>query len=349
MTFDYQTKITLSEYLQVSEKMLLKTQCVRATFAQDVCVLIEAIADCAAQLSKTIADEKASAPGTVETYNIQGERQKQLDILSNDMFIEAAEKSRMVAAIASEELEHPHISKDPVRDLLLLIDPLDGSSNIEVNITIGTIFSILPPISKKTNMPSDVKKSTEDFLQPGINQLAAGYVSYGPSTILVLTLGDGVVMFTLENNEWYQKMDRIKIPLKTNEFSINMSNWRHWQPGIRRYIEELIAGDTGVRKSNFNMRWVASMVADVHRILCRGGIFLYPWDQRVPAQPGKLRLLYEANPMSFLVEQASGAAYDGKQRLLTVQPNYLHQRVPVILGSSEEVRRVVEYIHQTEQ
>jgi fructose-1,6-bisphosphatase I len=245
--------------------------------------------------------------------------------------------------MASEEMEsiHPIPNRYPKGEYMLLFDPLDGSSNIDVNVSIGTIFSVL-------KAPDGMGEPTEaDFMQAGSKQVAAGYAVYGPQTLLVLTTGNGVNCFTLdrEMGSWVLTQRDMQIPAKTKEFSINMSNVRHWYPPVTRYIDELLAGETGPRGSNFNMRWVASMVADVHRILNRGGIFMYPSDKRDTSVPGRLRLMYEANPMAFIVEQAGGAATDGKQRIMDIQPHKLHQRVPVFLGSRDEVALVASY-HQ---
>ena len=279
--------------------------------------------------------------GSAHSENIQGEVQKKLDVLSNEILLEANEWGGHLAAIASEEMEHPHAipHRYPKGEYLLLFDPLDGSSNIDVNISVGTIFSVL-------RCPDGVKEPTEaDFLQPGTQQLAAGYAVYGPSTILVLTTGSGVHSFTLDRElgSFVLTERNLQIPVETQEFAINMSNIRHWEPPMKRYIEELLAGKTGTRGKNFNMRWVASMVADVHRILTRGGIFIYPRDLKEPRTPGKLRLMYEANPMALIVEQAGGAASTGLERMLEVQPTSLHQRVPVFMGSKAEVDRVSSY------
>jgi fructose-1,6-bisphosphatase I len=279
--------------------------------------------------------------GSTDSQNVQGEVQKKLDVIANELLLEANEWGGHLAAMASEEMDTIHVvpNRYPQGEYLLLYDPLDGSSNIEVNVSIGTIFSVL-------RKPADHAGVSEaDFLQPGRQQAAAGYCVYGPQTTLVLTVGDGVAMFTLdrEMGSWVLTEENVQIPADTREFAINMSNMRHWAPPVRRYIDECLAGKTGPRGKDFNMRWVASMVADVHRILCRGGIFMYPWDQREPDKPGKLRLMYEANPMSFLVEQAGGAATNGLQRILDIQPTTLHQRVSVILGSKNEVERVTGY------
>jgi fructose-1,6-bisphosphatase I len=227
----------------------------------------------------------------------------------------------------------------PQGEYLLMFDPLDGSSNIEVNVSIGTIFSVLKKVDPSKGVSED------DFLQAGTQQVAAGYCVYGPQTTLVLTVGDGVAMFTLdrEQGSFVLTQENVKIPADTKEFAINMSNMRHWDEPVKRYIDECLQGEEGPRGKNFNMRWIASMVADVHRILTRGGVFMYPWDKREPGKAGKLRLMYEANPMSWLIEQAGGAATNGQQRILEIQPTQLHQRVSVVLGSKNEVDRVTSY------
>jgi fructose-1,6-bisphosphatase I len=243
--------------------------------------------------------------------------------------------------MASEEMDSIYLvpNRYPQGEYLLLFDPLDGSSNIDVNVSIGTIFSVL----KKTEGSQGVTE--QDFLQPGKNQVAAGYCVYGPQTTLVLTVGDGVAMFTLdrEQGSFVLTQENVQVPADTKEFAINMSNMRHWDEPVRRYIDECLQGKEGPRGKDFNMRWIASMVADVHRILTRGGVFMYPWDKREPHKPGKLRLLYEANPMSWLIEQAGGASTNGKERILDLQPGQLHERVSVILGSKNEVDRLTRY------
>jgi fructose-1,6-bisphosphatase I len=279
--------------------------------------------------------------GSAGSENVQGEVQKKLDVISNEVLIEANEWGGHLAAMASEEMDSIHVvpHRYPQGEYLLLFDPLDGSSNIDVNVSIGTIFSVLRKVGHARGV------SEEDFLQPGRQQAAAGYCVYGPQTTLVLTVGDGVAMFTLdrEQGSWVLTADDVQIPADTKEFAINMSNLRHWAPPVRRYIDECLAGKEGPRGKDFNMRWIASMVADVHRILTRGGIFMYPWDKREPDKPGKLRLMYEANPMAFLVEQAGGAATNGHERILDLPPKKLHERVSVILGSRNEVERVTGY------
>ena len=279
--------------------------------------------------------------GTAHTENVQGEVQKKLDVIANEVLIEANVWGGHLAAMASEEMDTISVVPDryPQGEYLLLFDPLDGSSNIDVNVSIGTIFSVLRKVTNNRGVSED------DFLQPGKQQAAAGYCVYGPQTTLVLTVGDGVAMFTLdrEMGSWVLTADQVQVPADTKEFAINMSNMRHWAPPVKRYIDECLAGKEGARGKDFNMRWVASMVADVHRILTRGGVFMYPWDKREPEKPGKLRLLYEANPMSFLIEQAGGAATNGTQRILDITPSKLHERVSVVLGSKNEVDRVTAY------
>ena len=305
-------------------------------------LLIEVVARACKRISHAVnKGALGDVLGTAGTGNVQGEIQKKLDIIANEVLIEANEWGGHLAGMASEEMEGIHVvpNRYPRGEYLLLFDPLDGSSNIDVNVSIGTIFSVL-------RMPEDDRGVDEgDFLQCGHKQVAAGYCIYGPQTTLVLTVGDGVAMFTLdrEQGSFVLTEENVQIPTDTKEFAINMSNMRHWDAPVRRYIDECLAGKEGPRGKDFNMRWVASMVADVHRILTRGGIFLYPWDKREPDKPGKLRLMYEANPMSWLIEQAGGAATNGRERILDIQPKKLHERVSVILGSKNEVERVTGY------
>ena len=286
----------------------------------------------------------ADAHGLAASHNSQGEAQKKLDVLADECMSAALAQCQHVAGWASEELEYVQASDahGEQAPLLVVYDPLDGSSNIEANISIGTIFSIL----KKPLEAQDVI-TTENFLQPGNQQVCAGYAVYGPSTLLVLTLGNGVDCFTLDRElgEFILTQTAMTIPADTKEFAINMSNMRFWEQPVRRYVEEMVAGKTSIRGKDFNMRWVASMVADVHRILTRGGVFMYPYDLKDPNKAGKLRLMYEANPMSFIVEQAGGASTTGRVRIMDIQPDGLHQRVPVILGSKNEVELVTGY-HQ---
>ena len=280
--------------------------------------------------------------GEAGSENIQGEAQKKLDVLSNEILLDANAWGGHLAACASEEMEDPQPIPDayPKGGYLLLFDPLDGSSNIDVDISVGTIFSVL-------KRPEDAgsEAATAEFLQPGRDQVAAGYVVYGPSTLLVLTIGHGTHVFTLDREVGSFILTRrdARIDEKTSEFAVNMSNRRHWEAPMQRYVDDLLAGSEGPRGRDFNMRWVASMVADVHRIITRGGIFSYPLDARNREQGGKLRLMYEANPMAFIVEQAGGAASTGRGRILDVEPQGLHQRVPVFLGSKDEVALAESY------
>ncbi|MEJ8851115.1 class 1 fructose-bisphosphatase [Variovorax rhizosphaerae] len=308
-------------------------------------LLLEVVARACKSISQAVnKGALGGVLGTAESENVQGEIQKKLDIIANEVLIEANEWGGHLAAMASEEMDTIHLvpNRYPQGEYLLLFDPLDGSSNIDVNVSIGTIFSVL----KKPEGQAGVQES--DFLQAGNKQVAAGYCIYGPQTTLVLTVGDGVAMFTLdrEQGSFILTEENLTIPADTKEFSINMSNKRHWAPPVTRYIDECLEGKDGPRGKDFNMRWIASMVTDVHRILMRGGIFMYPWDKREPEKAGKLRLMYEANPMSWLVEQAGGMATNGRQRILDLEPGKLHERVAVVLGSKNEVERVTRY-HDT--
>ena len=308
-------------------------------------LLLEVVARACKRISQAVnKGAVGDILGVASSENVQGEMQKKLDIIANEVLIEANEWGGHLAAMASEEMEGIYVvpNRYPQGEYLLLFDPLDGSSNIDVNVSIGTIFSVL----KKPEGHRGVTE--EDFLQPGSRQVAAGYCVYGPQTTLVLTVGDGVAEFTLdrEQGSFILVQENMRIPEDTNEFAINMSNMRHWAPPVKRYIDECLAGKDGPRGKDFNMRWVASMVADVHRIITRGGIFMYPWDKREPEKPGKLRLMYEANPMGWLIEQAGGTATNGMQRILDIQPSKLHERVSVILGSKNEVERVTSYHRQ---
>lgn len=328
-------------------QFLIEQQRGPSALPADVRLLIEVVA----RACKTIGHHVSKGAlggvlGSLDSENIQGEVQKKLDVLSNEILLEANEWGGNLAAMASEEMEtiHPIPNAYPRGGYLLLFDPLDGSSNIDVNVSIGTIFSVL----RAPDNSRDRAITEEDFLQPGRQQVAAGYAVYGPQTVLMLTVGTGVFGFTLdrETGSWILTNENVSIPPDTNEFAINASNMRHWADPVKRYIDECLAGKTGPRGRDFNMRWVASMVADVHRILTRGGIFMYPWDARDPNKPGKLRLMYEANPMGFIVEQAGGAASNGQAPILDIQPTALHERVSVILGSKNEVERVVQYHDQ---
>ena len=328
-------KITLTQYL-------VEQQREHGRIPGQLRLLIEVVARACKRIAIEVnKGELGGVLGSADTANVQGEVQKKLDIISNEVLIEANEWGGHLAAMASEEMDSIHVvpNRYPLGEYLLLYDPLDGSSNIDVNVSIGTIFSVLRKVGHHHGVSED------DFLQPGRFQAAAGYCLYGPQTQMVLTVGDGVSVFTLDRElgSWVLTEQNVQIPEDTKEFAINMSNARHWAAPVRRYIDECLAGTTGPRGKDFNMRWVASMVADVHRILCRGGVFLYPWDARDPDKPGKLRLMYEANPMAFLIEQAGGAATNGRQRILDLMPSKLHERVSVILGSKNEVERATAY------
>jgi len=277
--------------------------------------------------------------GTTADINVQGETQKKLDVISNEIIKKYLSNHLTVAGLASEE-ESEAVIVNPNGKYLVVFDPLDGSSNIDINVTVGTIFSIL-----EAN-PAEGYHDEVPFLQNGRKQLAAGYVLYGPSAQLVLTTGNGVSMFTLsETGDFLLTHEKVTIPEETQEFAINMSNYRHWEPAMRSYVDDLLEGVEGARGKNFNMRWVAAMVAEVHRVLTRGGIFIYPWDKRVPQKPGKLRLMYEGNPMSMLIEQAGGLAKNCYTDILDVEPKDIHERVSVAMGSKKEVEVLLEY-HQ---
>jgi fructose-1,6-bisphosphatase I len=327
-------KVSLTQYL-------IEQQRGEAQLAPQLRLLIEIVARACKRIAISVnKGALGDVLGTAGSENVQGEVQKKLDIIANEVLIEANEWGGHLAAMASEEMDEIYVvpNRYPQGEYLLMFDPLDGSSNIDVNVSIGTIFSVL-------KHADGTAVDTSSFLQPGTAQVAAGYCVYGPQTTLVLTVGKGVVMFTLdrEQGSWVLTDKDVKIPEDTKEFAINMSNMRHWAEPVKRYIDECLAGKEGPRGKDFNMRWIASMVADVHRILTRGGVFMYPWDKREPGKPGKLRLMYEANPMSFLVEQAGGAATNGQQRIMELQPTQLHERVSVILGSKNEVERVTAY------
>jgi fructose-1,6-bisphosphatase I len=300
----------------------------------DLRLLLETVARAVKTISHAVGrGALGGVLGGAESTNVQGERQKKLDILANEMLIEANEWGGTLAAMASEEMDSPVgiPVAYPRGNYLLLFDPLDGSSNIDVNVSIGTIFSVLRAQGQATE--------ESVFLQPGTRQVCAGYAIYGPQTQFVITVGQGVHEFTLDRDTgtFVLTRENLHIAPDAPEFAINMSNARHWEPPVQRYIQECLAGKDGPRGRDYNMRWVGSMVSDVHRIMQRGGVFLYPRDRRDPGKAGKLRLLYEANPMAFLVEQAGGAATDGSQRILDIQPGSLHQRVAVVLGSKDEV------------
>ena len=328
-------KVSLTRYL-------IEQQHKNGSIPAQLRLLLEVVARSCKHISHAVnKGALGGVLGSAESENVQGEVQKKLDIIANEVLIEANEWGGHLAAMASEEMDSIYVvpNRYPQGEYLLLFDPLDGSSNIDVNVSIGTIFSVL----KKPEGERGVQEA--DFLQAGAKQVAAGYCIYGPQTTLVLTVGQGVAMFTLdrEQGSFVLTQEDIQIPADTKEFAVNMSNKRHWDAPVTRYIDECLAGKEGPRGKDFNMRWIASMVADVHRILMRGGIFMYPWDKREPDKPGKLRLMYEANPMSWIVEQAGGAATNGRERILDIAPTKLHERVSVMLGSKNEVERVTSY------
>jgi len=327
------SRTTLSRYLIEAQR--------EDRINADLRFLIEVVARACKAISISIGKGALSGVlGEAGSDNVQGEAQKKLDVISNEILLEANEWGGHLAAMASEEMDDPHPipHRYPKGEYLLMFDPLDGSSNIDINVSVGTIFSVL-------RCPEGMEPSEQAFLQAGTKQLAAGYAVYGPTTLLVLTLGNGVQCFTLDREvgSFVLTQERMSIPEDTKEFAINMSNQRFWEAPVQRYVDELLQGKEGPRGKDFNMRWVASMVADVHRILTRGGLFMYPLDSKTAEKGGKLRLMYEANPMSFIVEQAGGAATTGRERILDLQPHKLHQRVPVVLGSKNEVERVTAY------
>jgi fructose-1,6-bisphosphatase I len=328
-------QISLSQYL-------IEKQREKNLIPAELRLLLEVVARACKRISYAVGKgELGGMHGAAGSENVQGEVQQKLDVIANETLLEANEWGGHLAAMASEEMDHPYTipNRYPKGEFLLLFDPLDGSSNIDVNVSIGTIFSVL-------RLPEGVKEPQEaHFLQPGTKQVAAGYAVYGPASLLVLTVGDGVACFTLdrETGSWWLTNPSMRIPEDTKEYAINASNARHWFEPVQRYVADLNAGKGGPLGKDYNMRWVASMVADVHRIMTRGGIFMYPADRRDPDKPGKLRLMYEANPMSFLVEQAGGMATNGRQRIMDIQPAKLHERVAVFLGSRNEVARATRY------
>ena len=319
--------LTLSQYLQKQDGNL----------TPELAQVIETIANTCTTIDQALQKGAlAGVLGSAEHENVQGETQKKLDVISNDYLIDALKIHPQVGGLASEELDEFTLAQENGK-YLVLFDPLDGSSNIDINMCVGTIFSILPAKNAITK--------AEDFMQAGVNQAAAGYVLYGPSTMMALTVGAGVVFFTFdpESKQFLLTSENITVAADTKEYAINASNQRHWEAPVKRYIDELLAGKTGPREKDFNMRWVACMVGDIHRILCRTGIFMYPYDTKDPKKAGRLRLMYEANPMSMLMEQAGGASTTGRVRILEIQPSELHQRVPVIIGSKNEVDLVTNY------
>ncbi len=333
-------KISLSQFMTEHQRSTPNSE-------EDLTSLINDIVTACKQISHLVNQgDLIGTWSSADSENVQGEVQKQLDIISNETMCNALKWTGHLAGMVSEEEEQPIKIPEqyPKGKYLALFDPLDGSSNIDVNLTVGTIFSIL--YCKHEKSPT-----VEDFLQKGSQQVCAGFVLYGPSTMLVLTTGYGVNGFTLDQEigEFYLTHPNMIIPEDTREFAINMSNQRFWEPPVQRYIAECIQGNDGVRKKDFNMRWIASLVAEVYRVLTRGGLFMYPYDLREPAKEGRLRLMYEANPIGFIVEQAGGLCSTGHERILNIEPKGIHQRIPVILGAKNEVNRIVSYYKETHE
>jgi fructose-1,6-bisphosphatase I/sedoheptulose-1,7-bisphosphatase len=331
---------TLAQYLMEQSRE-------RDALSPDLVGLLLDVAQACKTISRTVAfGSLGGAMGKLDSTNVQGETQAKLDVLSCEIFRENTEFTGHISGVASEEMDDPHPVPAPYPrgDYLLLYDPLDGSSNIDVNVSVGSIFSIL-----KAPKPGE-EPTTGDFLQSGRHQVAAGYTVYGPSTKLVLSVGAGVVGFTLDPlmGDFFLTRPEMTVLRETQEFAVNASNGRFWEPPVKRYVAECVAGHTGPRGKDFNMRWIASLVAEAHRILVRGGVFMYPKDNKVPGRAGRLRLMYEANPISFLMEQAGGKATTGLMPVLDVEPTELHQRVPFIFGSAEEVE-VIEAYHREKE
>ena len=342
---------TLTQYLIEQRRRFPDASGELNALILDVSIACKAIARAVAfgELGDVMGNHAANSTNLASgEVNVQGEVQKKLDVISNQMFIAQAEWSGHLAGMASEELTEPHQIPAPYPrgKYLLAFDPLDGSSNIDVNVSVGSIFSILRAPQDLIDSGRDV--TVTDFLQPGTSQVAAGYALYGPVTMLVLSVGDGVAGFTLDPNlgEFKLTHPNITVPVDTHEFAINTSNSRFWEPPVKRYVDECLAGKTGPRGKDFNTRWIASMVAEAHRILMRGGVFMYPRDTKDPTKPGRLRLLYEANPIGFIMEQAGGRASTGRQNVLGVKPVELHQRIGLVFGSKNEVERIERYHHE---
>jgi fructose-1,6-bisphosphatase I/sedoheptulose-1,7-bisphosphatase len=338
---------TLTRYLIEERRRFPQASGELNALILDVSLACKAIARIVAfgELGDSIGQMPRPAGGDT---NVQGEVQKPLDVISNEIFIRMNEWNAHLAGMASEEMEQPYqIPAQFQRGRYLLVfDPLDGSSNIDVNVSVGSVFSVLRAPQDVIDSGRDVTEA--DFLQPGASQVAAGYALYGPTTMLVLSVGNGVAGFTLNPNlgEFVLTHPSIRVPADTHEFAINTSNSRFWEPPVKRYVDECLAGKTGPRGKDFNMRWIASMVAEAHRILMRGGVFMYPRDMKDPAKPGRLRLLYEANPIGFVIEQAGGRASTGRQPMLAVQPSSLHQRIGLVFGSRNEVERIERYYQE---
>lgn len=323
-------------------RFLIEQQREQNVLPGELRLLIETVARACKTISHAISKGAlGEVLGSLGQENVQGEVQKKLDVIANELLLDANEWGGHLAAMASEEMETIHLipNRYPKGEYLLMFDPIDGSSNIDVDLSVGTIFSVLKAPHEVTGR----QVTEEDFMQAGTTQVAAGYAIYGPQALLVLTLGTGVYEFTLDREvgAWRMTDGPMQMPQGKREFAINTSNRRQWSPHIAQYIEDRVAGSEGPLGADYNMRWTGSMVADVHRILKRGGVFLYPADARTPGK-ARLRLMYEANPMAMLIEQAGGAATDGVTRILDLEPHGLHQRVGVVLGDREEVALATE-------
>jgi fructose-1,6-bisphosphatase I/sedoheptulose-1,7-bisphosphatase len=343
MSLSPRTTPTLTQYLIEERRRFPDASGDFNALILDVAMACKAIAKSVAYgaLADMYGNHAADAGGSI---NVQGETQKKLDVVSNELFIRMNEWGGHLAGMASEEMDGPYDipAQHPRGKYLLVFDPLDGSSNIDVNVSVGSIFSVL----RAADATAEGGALTEaDFFQPGTAQVAAGYALYGPTTMLVLSVGNGVAGFTLDPvmGEFMLTHPELRVPEDTNEFAINASNSRFWEAPVKRYVDECLAGKTGPRGKDFNMRWIASMVAEAHRILMRGGVFMYPRDTKDPSKPGRLRLLYEANPVGFIMEQAGGRASTGREPMLTVQPSSLHQRIGLVFGSKNEVERIERY------
>jgi fructose-1,6-bisphosphatase I / sedoheptulose-1,7-bisphosphatase len=344
---------TLTQYLIEQRRRFPQASGALNALILDVALAAKAIARAVAfgELGDPMSRQLVAAAQSHAPANVQGEVQKALDIVSNEIFLRTTEWSGQLAGMGSEEMEQPYQIPSQYQrgKYLLVFDPLDGSSNIDVNVAVGSIFSILRAPTAAVEAGRDVTEA--DFLQPGTTQVAAGYAIYGPTTMLVLTVGSGVVGFTLDPNlgEFKLTHSDIRVPADTQEFAINSSNARFWEPPVKRYVDECLEGRTGPRGKDFNMRWIASLVAEAHRILMRGGVFMYPRDSKDPAKPGRLRLLYEANPIGFIMEQAGGRASTGRNSVLDVPPEGLHQRIGLVFGSRHEVERIERYHAEYDQ
>jgi fructose-1,6-bisphosphatase I/sedoheptulose-1,7-bisphosphatase len=346
----FRNRTTLTQYLIEERRRFPGSSGDFNALILDVALACKAIARAVAmgELGGMYGDQTTAQGSAV---NVQGETQKKLDVLSNDLFVRMNQWAGHLAGMASEEMDHPCQipAQYPRGKYLLVFDPLDGSSNIDVNVSVGSIFSVLRAPKEVTESGRDVTEA--DFLQPGATQVAAGYALYGPTTMLVLTVGNGAAGFTLDPNlgEFMLTHPKLQVPADTQEFAINASNSRFWEAPIKRYVDECLAGKSGVRGKDFNMRWIASMVAEAHRILMRGGVFMYPRDNKDPSKAGRLRLLYEANPIGMIMEQAGGRASTGREPMLSVKPEGLHQRIGLVFGSKNEVERIERYHHEPQE